>query len=57
MLEVLAIAVVQQQGVWVVLANPLHLLHVEGALGLHPLPLPAARDRDGQTWRRRHNVN
>lgn len=46
--EVLAVAVVHQQGVWVVLADPLHLLHVERALGLHPLPFTATRHWDGQ---------
>ena len=47
--EVFAVSVVQQQGVRVVLADPLHLLHVKRALSLHPLPLPAPRNRDGQT--------
>lgn len=48
-LEVLAVAVVQQQSVGVVLVDPLHLLDVKRALGLHPLALPASGDGDGQT--------
>lgn len=47
-LEVLAVAVVKQQRVWIVLADPLHLLHVKRALGLHPLPFAATRHWDGQ---------
>lgn len=48
MLEVFAVALVQKQGVRVVLADPLHLLDVERALGLYPLALPTSRDGDGQ---------
>ena len=48
-LEMFAVAVVQKQGVGVVLADPLHLLNIKRALSLHSLPLPAPRNRDGQT--------
>lgn len=49
-LKVFAITVVQKQTVRIVLANPLNLLHIKRALSLHPLALPATRDRDGQTY-------
>lgn len=47
-LEVFAIAVVQKQCVWVVLANPLHLLNIKSALGLDPFSLSASWNRNGQ---------
>ena len=47
-LEVFTVAVIQQQGVRVVLADPLHFLNIKCALGLYPLTLPASRDRDRQ---------
>lgn len=46
MLEVLAVAVVKQQGIRVVLADPLHLLNIKCTLGFYPLALSASWDRN-----------
>lgn len=51
MLEVFAVTVIQKQSVRVVLADPLHLLHVECALGFDPFPFSASWNRNRQTWR------
>lgn len=48
-LEVFTVAVIQEEGIRIVLANPLHLLNVKCALGFYPLTLPASWNRDRQT--------
>lgn len=50
-LEVLLVALILEEGVGVVLADPLGFVDIKGALGLDLLPLPTTRNRDGKTWR------
>lgn len=50
MFEMFAVAVVNQESVRVVFADPLHLLNIKCALGLDPLSFPSSWNRDGKAW-------